>query len=298
MECAICCEKYTGTKANLVTWVTCPTCAVEVCEGCIKQFLVSRAGIIGESGAACMACRAPWARAFLVRTIRPTVMWGALRKHREDVLFEAEKALLPATAAVLGVMQQLKELQEEKAEEEDKGSIKELTTRIGDLKHQKEVMIAHMEGREVPVRKGKKRGAVEEVPRVFCPCPAVDCRGFIFERKYECDACHTRVCKTCQVSIGDGLGVSHVCKEEDVATMKLIKSQCKACPGCGVLSRKTEGCSQVWCMMCHKAWNWETGKLVTGGYIHATDYLNYLRSNGQQVPRAPQDDPWAADEVP
>jgi hypothetical protein len=51
-------------------------------------------------------------------------------------------------------------------------------------------------------------------------------------------------------------------------------------------------------MMCHKAWNWETGQLVTGGYIHATDYLNYLRSNGQQVPRAPQDDPCAIDGNP
>jgi hypothetical protein len=36
--------------------------------------------------------------------------------------------------------------------------------------------------------------------------------------------------------------------------------------------------------MCHVAWDWNTQKIETGE-IHATDYFNYMRRNGGQLPR-------------
>ena len=118
--------------------------------------------------------------------------------------------------------------------------------------------------------------------KILCPCPASDCRGFVFQ-DHKCALCSTVICKKCHVIIEDGS--KHVCNPKDIASVECIKKECKACPGCNILCRKTEGCSQVWCMMCHKAWDWNTEKIAKGA-IHATDYFIFLRRNGQVVPRA------------
>ena len=128
--------------------------------------------------------------------------------------------------------------------------------------------------------------ATIEPPAIICQCPAANCRGFILKgHKYTCGICASKICKQCHMLVDKS---NHECKPEDIETVTHIKKNCKHCPGCGVLSRKTEGCSQVWCLVCHKAWNWDTGAIETGR-IHATDYLNYMRKEGRPIPRA--DDP-------
>lgn len=44
-------------------------------------------------------------------------------------------------------------------------------------------------------------------------------------------------------------------------------------------------CDQIWCVKCHTAFNWKTGKVETGP-IHNPHYYQYMRENGKEIPRA------------
>ena len=50
-------------------------------------------------------------------------------------------------------------------------------------------------------------------------------------------------------------------------------------------------CSQMWCISCKTPWDWITGKMVTSGPIHNPLYLDWMRRNGNTIPRNPADVP-------
>jgi hypothetical protein len=75
---------------------------------------------------------------------------------------------------------------------------------------------------------------------------------------------------------------NHECDKNDIESVKCIKKDCKLCPGCGAQSQKIDGCPQVWCIVCKKAWNWNTGKIETGN-IHSPDYYKFMRNNGLEI---------------
>jgi hypothetical protein len=196
---------------------------------------------------------------------------GPLKKQREEVLLAREKALLPATSQLLSL----------KAKEEAiRREIKEKQDELYAISLEANIINRQMAGWTLTANEEK----IVKTQRIVCPCPGEDCRGFIFGN-YECSLCPISICKDCRVPVAKD-DTAHECKEDDLATVKLIQKECKACPGCGAPSRKTEGCSQVWCLVCHKAWNWNTGEIETGA-IHATDYYNYMRNQGIQLPAGP-----------
>jgi hypothetical protein len=50
-------------------------------------------------------------------------------------------------------------------------------------------------------------------------------------------------------------------------------------------------CSQIWCVSCKTPWDWNTGKVETGGIIHNPHYFEWMRRNGNAAPRNPADVP-------
>ena len=52
-----------------------------------------------------------------------------------------------------------------------------------------------------------------------------------------------------------------------------------------------KNCDQMWCITCHTPFSWNTGREVSGGVIHNPHYYQWLRSNGNEVPRNPLDNP-------
>jgi hypothetical protein len=50
-------------------------------------------------------------------------------------------------------------------------------------------------------------------------------------------------------------------------------------------------CSQMWCITCQTPWDWNTGKVVTTGAIHNPHYYEWMKRNGQAMPRNPADVP-------
>lgn len=271
-NCPICCNDY-----NMYKMLACPKCSFEACHSCIVNFIKTTNGDV-----VCMSCKKVWDSVFLFQSLPPSIVYGDLKAKREAVLLERETILLPATQQILPLLKKKEESFSElnhlyKELENVKKRIQAKNEEIGSL--DREILFRSNQIDGITNTSGKNY--ISDKPQIICPCPSEDCRGFIMKAsKYSCGICDCKICKDCHVIIE----ANHECKPENIESVKLIMKECKACPGCGVPSRKTEGCSQVWCISCHKAWNWNTGEIETGR-IHATDYLNYLRRTGEEIPR-------------
>lgn len=252
--CSICIE-----EVHDALFIKCPMCVNEYCHSCFKEYVKTL-----KNEVKCMCCNTEWEQAFIYRNLPLHIVYTVLKSKRADILLEREKAQLPAA-----------QLQMQR-----RNNILAVNKEIQELKDRLYVLREHQ-------RNGYRTLSDDsnKVNPLVCGCPLDTCRGFITKPGYKCGICETAICRKCNVI----LGTVHECKEEDIKTVKVLKSDTKPCPGCGAASKKTDGCNQVWCIMCKKAWNWNTGKLENGA-VHATDYLNFLRRNGQTVPRAAGDD--------
>jgi hypothetical protein len=119
------------------------------------------------------------------------------------------------------------------------------------------------------------------------PCGNTDCRGYL-STQYKCDLCEHHTCAKCFEHIGpvkeEG---AHTCKPENIESAEFIKKQSKPCPCCGARISKIDGCDQMWCTQCHKAFSWETGNIVSGP-VHNPHFYQYQREHGG-LPRNPVD---------
>jgi len=268
-SCSICCHDVAQYSI-----LQCPKCNFEVCHSCVVNFVKTLSGDV-----TCMSCKQEWDRSFIYRQLPASIVYKELKSQREQMLVDRETALLPATSQIIPLVKRqacLKgEIDKLKSELRNKmDELADITRRKNEIENE---ILGRPGGGEYHQKEETKKS-----PKVVCQCPANDCRGFVFNGGgFKCNLCDIEICKKCHVIVTSD--AKHSCKQEDVASVECIKKECKACPGCGTPSRKTEGCSQVWCLVCHKAWNWNNGQLEHGA-IHATDYFNYMRRNGLQIP--------------
>lgn len=94
-ECSICYDAYTGVQRRPVP---CPSCDFAACARCVKTGLLS-----SLTEPACISCKAPWSRAFLDEHLTRTWISTVLHEHRGAVLYDRERAMLPATQAAVAV---------------------------------------------------------------------------------------------------------------------------------------------------------------------------------------------------
>lgn len=123
--------------------------------------------------------------------------------------------------------------------------------------------------------------SIANVTHTIIVCPIVECPGTIIEGA--CDVCKTRVCQTCRMCASD----EHVCDPGVLETLKLLKKDTKPCPQCNVPIHKIDGCDQMFCVSCHIAFSWRTGRREFK--IHNPHYYQWLRERGEDVPRNDND---------
>jgi hypothetical protein len=264
-NCCICDEKMNG---RIHTPVNCPYCSYEACRKCCETY------ILDQTVAKCMnpSCAKEWSRKFLSEQFPKTFVCGPFKKHREQVLFEKELALLPATQLVI---------EERKAK---KIRLDQITKEIGVLSKQIQELVTirqRLQTEAFNIDHGTEQ--VSKTHKTFIrACSVGDCRGFL-STQWKCGLCDTYTCPDCHVVKGKERNGDHVCNADDLATAKLLDADTKCCPKCATGIYKIEGCDQMWCTQCHTAFSWRTGQIETR--IHNPHYYEWQRQNGTVIPR-------------
>lgn len=271
-DCEICCD-----SDNPI--IQCAHCNVKTCLQCLQYYFLST-----MNDPHCVKCKVVWSPMLIRKTLPKTYICKELKKHRENILFDREKALLPSTQPAvehilnirrLNVIikyrkQLLRRLRNNMdARSKDKKKLQDRNKEIFDinLQLQDEIVMS------------KSSLNMEEMHRVCIrPCPNENCRGFLDE-EWRCKLCDTNVCKKCNTVIDTE---EHKCKKENIESAKLIENETHPCPKCGVRIFKSDGCDQLFCTSCHTAFSWKTGE-IERGRIHNPHYYEWLNRGGGVV---------------
>jgi hypothetical protein len=209
-----------------------------------------------------------------------TFVQNDLKRHRENVLLDREVAMLAETAPHADRELQIRE--NKKRVLELKEERKQWRQRVSDIEH----TIRTIESTTVPL------DANEERRQFVHPCSKTGCEGFL-QPSWKCRKCDGITCKDCGMFKGKDAAEAeaHVCNADDLASMEVIRKDSRRCVACGAWTFKIHGCNQMYCVKpgCNTAWDWRTGKRVTGT-IHNPEFfrmqreLNELGRNLDDIP--------------
>lgn len=279
-ECPICIETFTATTRKEIV---CPRCQYTTCIKCMKQHLLN------QQTPNCMNCHVEFNREFIDMNMTKTFRTKELKNHREGVLLEREKSLLPATMPQAERERERREMKEKLSEINiAKQKLREEIEKLDQEAH-KIVDDFHRRDR---TDEQASTSQSQERRKFIKACVVEGCRGFL-SSQYKCAICETWVCPHCHEIKTGQTDDTHECNPESVESVKLINKQTKPCPKCAVPTVKASGCSQIWCTECHATWDWNTGREQQNEHIHNPHYYEWVRRmNNGVVPRDPQDIPY------
>ena len=269
-------------------------CQFSACRTCCQTFLLN------ENIPKCMSqkCGREWTCKFIRDSFTCVFINGPYKHHREHVLLDRERALLPATQPYAEAKVRIQQLDIELARINIR--IRELEQRKTEIYRLKQGLdrnplqtIADMDADTV-VEASIGGGAVVTKRHFIKGCPVDDCRGFL-SSQWKCGLCDTWSCPDCHMVIGHSKDTPHTCDPNNVESAKLLQKETKPCPKCSASIFKIDGCDQMWCTQCHTAFSWKTGNIETR--IHNPHYYDWLRKTQGSVPRDPNDIPVPCGEI-
>ena len=265
--CQICDEKV-NKSTHIIIY--CQYCNFEACRTCCETYATNEPIIKCMSN----ACGREWSRKFIRNVFTLVFINGPLKNHRERLLFDRERALLPATQPIIESKIACTKI--DKDIDVIRSQISGLSRQIGDLYAQKSAIITN------PRRHAERSAFVRA-------CPDEECRGFL-SSQWKCGICEKWSCPDCHLVKGYTRDAEHTCNPDDVATARLLANDTKSCPKCSTGIFKIDGCDQMWCTQCHTAFSWRTGAIQH--QVHNPHYYEWLRrTNGGDAPRNPGDVP-------
>jgi len=217
MSCNICCDDYNKSTR---TKICCQYCDFDVCRNCCETYILS------ETTPKCMNpdCAKEWTRKFLRENFTNVFLTSKYKEHLENVLFDQEKALLPATQPLV---------EEKIAKENIRKQIRDLDLFIDDLYTQKRELEQRLQY-GINTEKTEKAHFVRQ-------CPANGCRGFL-SSQWKCGICERWSCPDCHELKGFNRDCDHTCDPNNVETAKMLAKDSKPCPKCQSLIFKISGC--------------------------------------------------------
>lgn len=272
-DCSVCCEE---TKVSCV----CPYCDFLTCRGCVQRYLLEL-----TTDAKCMNCNKVWNREAVENVAGIPFRNGPYKKHRETLLFERQKALMPATQAAVTRFVRIERINKLS---NDMRKYTRTLSWSDPVRAKMNQNMTQLNTRYYQVVHNRPDKPVK-VTTVFRKCPCNDCKGFL-NKKWKCQLCDTTICAQCNEP--KGAAMTHTCNPDAVETMKLLKKDTKGCPSCGTMISKISGCSQMWCPDCHTTFDWNTMQ-IDNGIQHNPHYFEYMRKNGG-LARQPGDVPACA----
>jgi len=254
-----------------------------------------------------MSCRAAWNRDMLETCgLSKKFTRTTYKNRREDVLFERELGMMPATQPFAEKIMIIRNL-EGKVAELNQQNIRALQKYSSELSTPLEVIAVDIQNdSEIECKLERIKRAYDnflenqilmnernmymvqiealnnttvdpkrETRKFVRACPQNGCCGFL-STAWKCGICDKRACPQCHEPKDE----VHDCKQECLETARLLAKDTKTCPKCATLIFKIEGCDQMWCTQCATAFSWRTG-LVEVGRIHNPHYYEYQRSSGR-----------------
>ena len=250
--CFVCVEPY-NKRGRLC--VKCPYCEFAACRTCCQTYMLS------EMTPKCMNpdCAKEWTLHFLRSTFPNSFLNSEMKAHREEVLFQQEVAMVPATPPIV---------EREIVREGIRKEVAVINNEIARLTREIQLLWARYPGNTTaPV------GRSEFVRN----CPVDDCRGFL-SSQWKCSICNNWTCPTCHEVKGPDRNIEHTCCPENVATAELLARDTRYCPKCTTPIFKIDGCDQMWCTQCQTGFSWRTGRIENN--VHNPHYFEWLRRTG------------------
>jgi len=272
--CQICDEKINKSTRLLVC---CPYCEFSSCRTCCETY------ILNESICKCMnpSCNREWNRQFIRSAFTLVFINTRLKNHREQLLFDRERALLPSTQPFVEheIISQRNRVEIDEIDNTIRKAWLEYIKIRNTLYIRREFLVNEMHSNSSRII--TRNEFVRE-------CPDEDCRGFL-STQWKCGICNQWTCPLCHEVKGIQRDIEHTCNPDNVATASLLSRDTKPCPKCRVGIYKIDGCDQMWCTQCHTAFSWRTGRIENN--IHNPHYYEWARRNGQELARNPLDNP-------
>lgn len=241
-SCPICIENYTTMKRKKIV---CSYCDYTSCSSCTKQYILGT-----PETAHCLNCRKAWSRHFLVTQFSQSFVKKEYKQARETVLYDLEKAMFfdtqPHVEAEKKRQYAFKLIDTKNSEMADiHRQMRNMTVvtvddkvRWGELAKVAacldiDILVLDFSTRnqsEIVVDTSDRRKFIKH-------CPYPSCNGYL-STAWKCGLCEKYTCNLCHEPKLD----NHVCNEDSVKSVALIKVDSKPCPKCGVSIHKTEGC--------------------------------------------------------
>jgi hypothetical protein len=243
-------------------------------------------------------CGKQWTRKFLYDNFTKSFISGPYKVHRENVLLEKQRALLPDTQPF--VEQLLREERVRREKIEIRQNIKLLNANLERLVLEAKAETVSEVKRHIRKEINEVRNTIQqfrdrvrelyqepdaevkERRQFIKPCGVDSCRGFL-STQWKCGMCETWACPDCHAIIGKSKDAPHTCDPNDVETAKMVQRETRPCPTCHVPIHKLDGCDQMWCTQCHTAFSYKSGAIEKK--IHNPHYYEWLRETKGQVPR-------------
>ena len=265
-QCTVCVSSYN----NHSPVVTCDECEYQACRKCVVKYITN-----GDFLPKCMNCNAIWTHEFISK------MGGTISKrifdHRAEVEIKKQKALLPNMMVFVELEDQIKE-QEKKIHEQMSVLAKERRKYLS-MSDGRQAMMNNVRNRirsYVLPENASSSSSNTNIVNVeyFGQCTQENCRGYICKSTGDCGLCKTVYCKKCL----DVLTDDHVCNEDTLASIRLMKESSKPCPTCCVPIHKISGCNDMFCVNCKTTFCWRTLKVHENGNSNPL-YYQWLREN-------------------
>ena len=252
----MCCER-------VCTLTQCFACDYTACKKCVKTYLLNQTTVPD-----CMNCNVVFTRSTLIEMTSAAWLSTTYAKHREGVLLQEAKALLPSTEPHV--------LQIEKREKHMR--------RISVLQDKRRRLAREMANLTMKIRQENTKMPQKLSESLFhFICGNGSCNG-VLDANWTCRLCSKVTCSEC----GCVKEAGHVCNDDDKLTAEVLKT-CRPCPWCSALTHRIDGCAHMWCIKCHKSWDWHSGRKIKRN-VHNPERMQYEARNAV-VSRNPGDIP-------
>lgn len=260
-DCPICLDNFEEEKLDIVTC----GCGYMVCRKCTQNYLLHT-----TQDPHCIKCKRAWDKEFQFEALTPTFVNNKYRKHRQNLLFEREKARLPDAQPYVEQYKNKSIFDQQLAE---------LNKQLVEQRAVLQTIMIKRDAvwRNIETIKSGKFVKPKEKRQFIRKCPTDDCRGFL-SSAYKCDLCKVFVCSKCLEPKGFTKDEEHTCIQSNVESANAIKKETRPCPRCAVPIYKISGCDQMWCTQCQVAFSWRTGQVDTGR-VHNPHFYQFMQNN-------------------